>query len=63
MRPNVDTVIDPDNHGLYVPAELVSPVLQGKQGLLEVAHALTVLNTLSIECNWTTGLHVHVGEA
>jgi hypothetical protein len=41
-------------------AELVSPVLQGRQGLEEVARALHALNTLPVEVNWRTGLHIHV---
>jgi hypothetical protein len=60
MRPNVGAELDPDNHQMYFQAELVSPVLKGRQGLLEVAHTLSVLNTLPVECNWSTGLHVHV---
>jgi hypothetical protein len=35
-------------------------VLKGRRGLVEVARALTALNTLPVEVNPTTGLHVHV---
>jgi hypothetical protein len=44
----------------WLPAELVSPVLRGREGLMEVARALAALNTLPVEVNWTTALHVHV---
>jgi hypothetical protein len=44
----------------WLPAELVSPVLRGREGLVEVARLLTALNTLPVEVNRTTGLHVHV---
>jgi hypothetical protein len=44
----------------WLPAELESPVLRGREGLLEVARLLTALNTLPVEVNGTTGLHVHV---
>jgi hypothetical protein len=62
MRTDVGAEWEPDNHRLYLQAELISPVLKGKQGLLEVARTLSVLNTLPIECNWSTELHVHVGK-
>jgi hypothetical protein len=35
-------------------------VLKGRQGLAEVARVLAILNTLPIEVNKTTALHVHV---
>jgi hypothetical protein len=44
----------------FLEVELVSPVLQGQQGLVEVARALRALNTLPVEVNWRTGLHIHV---
>jgi hypothetical protein len=44
----------------FIAAELVSPILQGQSGLEQVARALAVLNTLPVEVNWRTGLHIHV---
>jgi hypothetical protein len=44
----------------FIQAELVSPILQGQSGLEQVARALAVLNTLPVEVNWRTGLHIHV---
>jgi hypothetical protein len=48
---------------LLLDAELVSPVLKGRQGLAEVARVLTILNTLPIEVNETTALHIHVSQS
>jgi hypothetical protein len=45
----------------FFECELVSPVLKGQQGLEELARALRALNTLPVEVNWRTGLHIHVG--
>jgi hypothetical protein len=46
-----------------IQAELISPILRGQEGLVEVARVLAVLNTLPIEVNASTGLHVHVSIA
>jgi hypothetical protein len=64
LDPSAATVRQsPSGDAAWVPCELVSPVLKGRDGLLEVARVLTALNTLPIEVNKSTGLHVHVGEA
>lgn len=40
--------------------ELVSPVLQGPEGISDLSAALTVLNAKNAKVNHTMGLHVHV---
>lgn len=43
------------------PFELVSPVLQGEEGLAQVKAVCGVLNRLGAKVNKTCGLHVHFG--
>eukprot|EP01087_Luapelamoeba_hula_P020186 TRINITY_DN6832_c0_g1_i1.p1 TRINITY_DN6832_c0_g1~~TRINITY_DN6832_c0_g1_i1.p1 ORF type:complete len:461 (-),score=69.07 TRINITY_DN6832_c0_g1_i1:88-1470(-) len=43
--------------------ELVSPILQGHDGLDSLERVMSVLNKLQLEVNKSVGFHVHVGRA
>lgn len=47
----------------YFPVEVVSPVLQGEDGLVQVASALMTLNELGAISNDRCGIHIHIGVA
>lgn len=44
-------------------AEVVSPILQGRHGLLEIHQVMTALSNAGAVPNETCGLHVHIGAA
>lgn len=44
----------------YTAMEIVSPVLHGVAGLLDVVDVLRALHIICLEHNELTGLHVHV---
>jgi len=41
--------------------EIVSPVLQGNEGLLQVAKVADILANMGLEANRNCGLHLHIG--
>jgi hypothetical protein len=45
----------------YQACEIVSPVLKGEEGILEVIAVLKKLNELGFKVNETCGVHIHVG--
>jgi hypothetical protein len=45
----------------HVGAEIVSPVLRGANGLLQVAEVLGKLNAIGARINTSCGCHVHIG--
>ncbi len=44
----------------YTPVEIVSPVLYGEPGLIQVVEMLDYLNSIGAKVNASCGLHVHV---
>jgi hypothetical protein len=44
-----------------IAVEIVSPVLQGIQGINDVRHVVAALKSWGAEVNSSTGLHIHVG--
>lgn len=55
-----DCSINPTRPG-HIGIEVVSPVLSGRDGLLQVVEVLQLLNRLGVHVNRSTGLHIHVG--
>jgi hypothetical protein len=51
------------NTGQGTGLELVSPILKGEEGLLELEKALNALDGAGAKVNTTCGLHVHVDTA
>ena len=51
------------NTGQGTGLELVSPILKGEEGLLELEKALNALDEAGAKVNTTCGLHVHVDTA
>lgn len=45
----------------FISCEIVSPVLSGEDGLIEVAYVLDFLKDVGAKGNDSTGIHVHVG--
>ena len=45
----------------FMACEIVSPVLKGEEGILEVIAVLKKLNELGFQVNESCGLHVHAG--
>jgi hypothetical protein len=45
----------------YVSVEIVSPVLQGAEGIEQVRQVATILHSLQATVNRSCGMHVHVG--
>lgn len=43
----------------FAPFELVSPILKGQDGLLQVKKVCEILNSLNVKVNKSCGLHVH----
>ena len=44
-----------------VAVEIVSPILQGEDGLIQVVYMIDYLNSIGATVNNSCGLHVHVG--
>ena len=55
-----DCSINPTRSG-HVGIEVVSPILAGQDGLLQVVKVLQLLNGWSVHVNRSTGLHIHIG--
>lgn len=59
-RPHWKVVTDRSLDGLRGAFELVSPVLEGAEGIRQVVVVCEVLNRLGAKVNKSCGLHVHV---
>jgi hypothetical protein len=55
-----DGSIDPTITG-HVGAEIVSPILTGAEGLLQIREVVLKLNAMGARINTSCGFHVHVG--